>query len=149
MKKKVLIIGLLLTSFGSYSFHTTINTRPQISVKEAISVSVSVSSTSGAVSGALVKISLNGVTIGAGTTDATGKATIAIASYNKQPVSIDVTHVLYKEQKMTAVILENGKALSFVMKSKSENAAEVTKKSEEKVTKIEEKTSNTVEKTEE
>ena len=149
MKKNFLLVGLILASFGAYSFQNTHTAILGTEVREGVSVVINVTSSNGPVAGALVKITNNGMTIGAGTTDATGKSSISIASYNRQFVQIEVSHALYKNEKLIDVILETGKAYALTMKSKSESAEVITEKSEEKVVKIEEKTQNANEKAEE
>jgi len=148
MKKKILLVGLVLASFGAYSF-TTVTTAHRSEIKEGVSITFNVSSGNGPVAGALIKITNNGMTIGAATTDASGKSTISIPQYNGQIVQIEVSHALYKSGKLIDQTLENGKSFTIALKGKTDTAETVIMKSEEKVEKIEGKTEDANKKAEE
>lgn len=73
--------------------------------------------------------------IGSATSDDFGKAMIAIPTYGNQLVQIQVMHSLYKDQKMSDIVLVNGKTFDFILKSKTESVDEITSESEEKLIK--------------
>jgi flagellar biosynthesis GTPase FlhF len=148
MKKKFLLVGLVLASFGAYSF-TAASTTSSVEIKQGVAITFNVSSSAGPVAGALIKITNNGMTIGAATTDATGKSTINIPQYNGQIVQIEVSHALYKSGKLIDQTLENGKSFTISLKAKTDTAESVIMKSEEKVEKIEGKTEEANKKAEE
>ena len=147
MKKYLILIGCLLV--GQISLHakqTRIDATETIQ-REAVTVSISVTSNGVAVKGAFVKITTGTITIGAGMTDDKGVATISIATYGKQISNISVTHAMYRDEKMIDQVLENGRAYTFALKSKGESAEEVTTESNEKIKEIEEKTQRSEQKT--
>ncbi|EPB65918.1 hypothetical protein ANCCEY_15002 [Ancylostoma ceylanicum] len=133
MKKQVFLASLFFASMGVTVYAGDVDhkiTVEEIS-KQGISVKVAVQSERGPVVGAMVKITHNGMTIGAGTTDASGNVAISIPSYNKQLVRIDVTHAMYKEDKLVDVVLEDGKTFNFSLKPKTESLDAVAAKEAE------------------
>ncbi|HLU87875.1 MAG TPA: hypothetical protein VKZ44_08985, partial [Taishania sp.] len=125
MKKQIFFASLLFASVASVTFASDFKEATQVhsvnTIKEAVSVTISVTSERGPVAGALIKITAGGLTIGAGTTDANGNTTINIPSYNKQLVRIDVTHSMFKDDKKVDFILENGSTIQFTLKPKTES----------------------------
>jgi hypothetical protein len=142
MKKIILVCGLLVCGQSSVVFAGDKSSITTNFKKEAVTVTVQVLSAGKPVKGALVKVvSLVGnITIGAGTTDEGGKAIVAIPTYNKQLISIQVSHSMFRENRLDDIALENGKTYGIQLKSRTESADEVTAESSEKVNKLEEKT---------
>ena len=147
MKKSFIFASLLFCTSAVYASTTETTVVIEKSEKEAITITINVSSAGKPVKGALVRITSGTLSIGASSTNELGVATIAIPSYAKQLAIIEVSHSLYKTQKLPEIILENGKAYTFILKGKAETAEEITTESAEKVTKIEEKTAKSEEKT--
>ncbi len=147
MKKCFMFASALLCTSAVLANHSKLNNRIEILSKEAVSVTISITADGKPVKGALVRITSSGMAVGAATSDETGKAAISLPTYGKQLVTIQVSHAMYKDQKLAEIVLENGATFDFVLKSKTESAEMITTESQEKVAKIEEKTAKSEEKT--
>jgi len=133
MKKRFILIGLLLTSFGAFSMNIGVEPGVKQEIKEGVSITVSVKSGDTPVKGALVKVFSARMVIGAGTTDASGNAAITINSYGTQPVTIEVLHALYKKKTLEGIKLSNGNTYNVALVAKGASAEEINAESEEKI----------------
>ncbi|MDB4324367.1 hypothetical protein N9963_03115, partial [Crocinitomicaceae bacterium] len=135
VKNLYLFVVVALTSWGSFAVSEKPINSSNWNIKEAVSVTVSLNNGGNAVKGALIKIIGERIVIGAATSDESGNATINIASYGGQLVSIEVFHRLYKNDKLKDVKLETGKTYSFTLVGKGETIEEIQEGSEAKVVK--------------
>ena len=147
MKKSFIFASLLFCSSVAFGSNLITNNLTNETRKEAITVTINISSNGSPVKGALIRITSDGMPIGSSASDDFGKATISIPTYGNQFVQIQIIHSLYKDQKMSDVVLVNGKNFDFILKNKTETVDEITNESVEKINKIEEKTVKSEEKT--
>ena len=149
MKKACFFIAVLMASFTGIANSNEPPVSIEISEKAPVSVSIIATHNGEPVQGALVKIVSNRIVIGAGTTDAQGKADVKIEKYNSQVVIIEVYHRLYKTKKSKNVVLSAGAVFTYPLKSKSETVAEIATETEEKEAKRNEQIKKTNESQEE
>merc|ERR1712188_79325 len=77
------------------------------------------------------------MTVGSGTTDASGNATVSLKIYSDQLVSIEVFHSLYASEKLKDRKLSDGASFSVIMRMKKDSAEEIAADTQEKTEKIE------------
>ena len=147
MKKSFIFAGVLFCCSVAFGSNLVTNGLINETRKEAITVTINISCSGKPVKGALIKITSDGMPIGSSTSDDFGKATISIPTYGNQLVQIQIIHSLYKDSKMSDVVLVNGKNFDFILKNKTETVDEITNESEEKINKIEDKTVKSEDKT--
>ena len=139
MKKIYVLTSLALASLAGMASTSNVDFPISISepVKEGVTITITVKSENGPVKDALVKVvSGTQTVITAGTTDATGTATISVGPYGGQIVTLEVFHSMYSTYKLKDIKLENGRTYNVSLRAKTSTAEEVTADSQEKQDKI-------------